>query len=37
MPTWILVADNSRARLFAAEKAADQTPEAIRKHLPDFL
>jgi hypothetical protein len=31
MPTWILVADNSRARIFAAD------PASIRRMLPDHL
>ncbi|MBK1654012.1 host attachment protein [Allochromatium vinosum] len=35
MPTWILVADNSRARLFAAEKPADPLIEISTLAFPE--
>lgn len=35
MPTWILVADNSRARIFAAEKAAGSIHEIQTLAFPE--
>ena len=35
MPTWILVADNSRARIFAAEKAAGSMTEISTLAFPE--
>ncbi|EXJ15198.1 host attachment protein [Imhoffiella purpurea] len=35
MPTWILVADNSRARIFAAEKAAGSIQEISTLTFPE--
>ena len=35
MPTWILVADNSRARIFAAEKAAGSLNEISTLAFPE--
>jgi protein required for attachment to host cells len=35
MPTWILVADNSRARIFAAEKAASALEEISTLAFPE--
>ncbi|NEX22749.1 host attachment protein [Thiorhodococcus mannitoliphagus] len=35
MPTWILVADNSRARIFTAEKAAGPLTEVSSMAFPE--
>ncbi len=35
MPTWILVADNSRARIFAAKKAAGSIEEVSTLTFPE--
>lgn len=35
MPTWILVADNSRARIFTAEKAAGPLTEVSSMTFPE--